>query len=152
MTTDTHSGLRPFRFEKPDGPAKKKVVKLARTDRMIAMVQVIRSGGENNLHSHPNLDGFWFVLKGRVRFYGDDDVVVGEYGPYEGVLVPRTIPYWFESVGEEELELLQVEAFNVPLKTAEALAADRVNHRERSEHNRGAKDLLIIDAKPVDAV
>lgn len=149
MSDETH-GLRPFRFTKPEGPAKKKIVKLARTDRMIAMMQVLKSGGENNLHSHDNLDGFWFVLKGRVRFYGDDDVVVGDFGPYEGVLIPRTVPYWFESVGDEEAELLQVEAFNIPIGTAAELAADRVNHRARSEHNRNPQDLVIVEETTFD--
>jgi mannose-6-phosphate isomerase-like protein (cupin superfamily) len=114
---------------------------------MVGIIQVLKSGGENNLHSHAHLDGFWFVLKGRARFYGDHDVLVGEFGPNEGVLVPRNVAYWFESVGDEELHLLQVEAFDVPLPTDKALAADRINHRPRGAHNTGPEDVVIVDAE-----
>jgi mannose-6-phosphate isomerase-like protein (cupin superfamily) len=138
-------GIKPFKFHRSEGNAKKKVVRLARTDRMIGIGQILVKGGENNLHSHDHLDGFWFVLSGRVKFYGKDDVLVGEFGPREGVLIPRTVPYWFESVGEEELELLQVEAFDIPIRTNEELAADRINHRERKAHNTGPDELMIVD-------
>lgn len=81
--------------------------------------------GKTNLHSHSSVDGFWMVLSGRVRFYGEDDVVLGEFGKHEGVMIPRNFKYWFESVGSEPLELLQVEA-RVAGKTA-----DRIDHSER---------------------
>ena len=147
--SDKPQAVQPFRIAIPEGPAKKKVIRLARTDRMIGILQVLKSGGENNLHSHAHFDGFGFVLKGRVRFYGDDDVVIGEYGPYEGVMVPRHVPYWFESVGDEELHLLQVESFDVPLRTPQDIAADRINHRPRGAHNTGPDDLVIVDASAV---
>ena len=51
------------------------------------------------------------VLKGRVRFYGPDDVVIGEFGPHEGTITPRFSRYWFENIGDEDLEILQVAAF-----------------------------------------
>ena len=37
-------------------------------------------------------------------------------GQHEGVFVPRNVPYWFESVGDELLELLQVEAIDKTVK------------------------------------
>jgi mannose-6-phosphate isomerase-like protein (cupin superfamily) len=89
----------------------KGIVPLCRSDILTAAVQVIKKGGENNLHSHAGMDGFWFVLKGKARFYGERDVLLGEFGPMEGVFIPRGVSYWFESAGEEMLELLQVEAF-----------------------------------------
>ena len=146
---DKNLGLRPFRFAVPEGPQKKKVVRLARTDHMMGIIQVIKSGGENNLHSHAHYDGFWFVLKGRVRFYGDNDVLVGEYGANEGVLVPRNTPYWFESAGEEELHLLQVESFDVPLRTKEEVSADRKDHRPRTLQKTGPEDLVVLDAESI---
>jgi mannose-6-phosphate isomerase-like protein (cupin superfamily) len=88
----------------------KAVKMLARSDRAFFAVQLVAEGGENNLHSHAHVDGFWFVLKGRARFYTTGDEVIKEAGPLEGVLVPRGYPYWFESCGEEELEILQFEA------------------------------------------
>ena len=93
----------------------KAVKMLARTDRAFFAVQLVREGGENNLHSHAHVDGFWFVLSGRARFYTTGDELVKECGPLEGVLVPRGYPYWFESCGEEELEILQFEASDIVL-------------------------------------
>jgi mannose-6-phosphate isomerase-like protein (cupin superfamily) len=75
----------------------KAVKLLARSDRAFFAVQVVREGGENNLHSHAHVDGFWFVLSGRARFYTTGDELLGEFGPHQGVLVPREYPYWFES-------------------------------------------------------
>jgi mannose-6-phosphate isomerase-like protein (cupin superfamily) len=89
---------------------------LARSDIMFSAVQTITKGGENSLHSHGAMDGFWFVLNGRARFYGDGDKLIAEVGKHEGVFVPRSVPYWFESVGDELLELLQVEAIDKTVK------------------------------------
>ena len=72
---------------------------------------MVREGGDNNLHSHKGMDGFWMVLKGRVRWHGPDGVI-GEFGAHEGIVMPRNSRYWFESVGEDTLELLQVVAFD----------------------------------------
>ncbi len=111
---------------KEDQP--KAVKMLARSDRAFFAVQVVREGGENNLHSHEHVDGFWFVLSGRARFYTTDDELLGECGPLEGVLVPREFPYWFESCGEDELEILQFEASDVVLGEPNT---DRVDHTPR---------------------
>lgn len=122
-------GPRAFKYVKPALDHMKHVVTLARTDRMLAGVQVLKEGGENNLHSHSSLDGFWMVLKGRVKFHGENDVLLGEFGPLEGILIPRGVQYGFESSSEEDLELLQVEAFNIPMKSIQAIVADRVNFK-----------------------
>jgi hypothetical protein len=37
-------------------------------------------------------------------------------GPHEGIHIPRGFYYWFESAGEEQLELLQVEAIDLSQK------------------------------------
>ena len=118
---------RPFAYVRPELERSKHVVMLARTDRMLAAVQVLRSGGENNLHAHPNQDGFWMVLKGRVRYYGEGDVLLGSFGPMEGILIPRGSKYWFESEGDEVLEILQVQAFEVPMKDLKTAIANRIN-------------------------
>ena len=112
-----------FKYEKPsDMPGGKAIVQLAGSDIIRGRVQVVREGGENNLHSHRGMDGFWMVLAGRVRFYGPGDVVIGEFGKYEGILIPRGEQYWFESVSdEEELEILQMAGFETGVK------AERVN-------------------------
>ena len=123
---------RPMKYVKPEVSQGKAVIKLCQTDRMIGIVQVIAKGGETNLHHHNHLDGFWFVLSGRVRFYGEENALIGEYGRYEGVLLPRGCPYWFESVGSEEAELLQVEAFDIPIPDDAAILKDRIEHVGRA--------------------
>lgn len=114
-------------YERPtlkDGQPKA-VKMLARSDRAFFAVQVVRDGGENNLHSHAHVDGFWFVLSGRARFYTTNDELVGEFRPHQGVLVPRGYPYWFESCGDEDLEMLQFEASDVVFGQPNE---DRVDH------------------------
>lgn len=99
-------------YNLPSVVASKVVVPLARSDIMYCAVQVLREGGANNLHSHTGMDGLWFVLRGRMKFYGEGHKLIGEFGPHQGVFVPRNVPYWFESVGDEPLELLQAESID----------------------------------------
>ena len=102
-----------FRYEKPrEQSAAKAIVSLCQTDIIRGAVQIVREGGDNNLHSHTGMDGFWMVLKGRVRWWGPDEELLGEFGVHEGIVMPRNARYWFESIGEEPLELLQVVAFD----------------------------------------
>jgi mannose-6-phosphate isomerase-like protein (cupin superfamily) len=121
----------PFKFEHVASGRGKDIVFLCNTDRMVAAVQVLREGGENNLHRHDHLDGFWYVLKGRVRFYTTGDELVGEFGPGEGVLVPRGYPYWFETAGDETLELLQVETSDIARRSLREMASDRIDMAPR---------------------
>jgi len=140
----TGGSFQTFSYEMPEFQNSKKVVVLARTDRMMAAVQILREGGENNLHSHPNQDGFWMALKGRAKFYGEGDHLIAEIGPLEGILVPRGTSYWFESASDEILELLQVECFNVPMNTIDAVISDRVNHQPLKA---ATQQLLEADAE-----
>lgn len=100
-----------FEYKRPEELASKTHVPIARSDIMYCAVQVVTDGGETNMHSHEGMDGLWFVLKGRVRFYNKDKLV-GEFGQHQGVFVPRGVAYWFESVGDEPLEILQAEAID----------------------------------------
>ena len=52
----------------------------------------------------------WLVLRGRARFYGPGDVVLGEFGEREGILMPGGARYWFEKAGDGDLEILQIVA------------------------------------------
>ncbi|MGE0650779.1 MAG: cupin domain-containing protein, partial [Alphaproteobacteria bacterium] len=110
----TASGYITFSYKKPEAlSGDKMIVELAKSRLIRGRVQVVRSGGENNLHSHDGMDGFWLVLNGRVRFYGPGDVVIGEFGQHEGILLPAGEQYWFESADESvDLELLQMAAFD----------------------------------------
>ncbi len=103
----------PFTFDRPDIPEGRRAhVRLAKGSLVRGTVQVLPTGGggDTNLHCHPDADGFWFVIKGRVEFYNTRDEILGSFGPGEGILVPRYARYRFNQVGDEELHLLQVVA------------------------------------------
>jgi mannose-6-phosphate isomerase-like protein (cupin superfamily) len=142
---------RVFRYTKPETHTKKTFVKLARTNRMLAYVQVLSLGGENNLHSHGHLDGFWMVLKGRVRFYGEGDKLLAKLGPHEGILVPRNFRYWFESAGPEPLELLQVEASDIAMPDDKEVLADRKDHSAQKFKPAGS-DITFVDGRADAAI
>ena len=116
MPSGPEQSMKTVKYSRPAEEAPKLLVPLAHSDIMFCAVQVLREGGENNLHSHEAMDGLWFVLRGRVRFYGEGHKLIGEFGQHEGVFVPRNVPYWFESVGDEPLEILQAESIDRRLK------------------------------------
>lgn len=99
-----------FRYRKPAEHEKglREIVRLCEIQSMRGSVHVVRKGGEEHLHSHETVDGFWMVLTGHVRFYGDGSRVLGDLGAMEGILLPRNNRYWFESVGDDDAEVLQV--------------------------------------------
>ena len=97
---------------KTTGDRPKDIVPLVRTKLGRMAVQVVHEGGENNLHYHLNSDTTWFVLKGRVKFYGPEDVVIAELGPNELISIPGGARYWFETSGTEDLEILQCVSFD----------------------------------------
>jgi mannose-6-phosphate isomerase-like protein (cupin superfamily) len=114
MHREAEATVTTFSYSKPEGVTTGKGrVELAKTGRLRGIVQIVKkNGGENNLHYHTNSDSMWMVLKGRVRFYGPGDEVIGEFGPFEGTISPAYSRYWFENVGEGDLELLQVAALH----------------------------------------
>lgn len=115
--SDAEKDLVKFHYEYPkdDVGHSKAMVRLGRGGAVRGVVQIVKkNGGENNLHYHTDADTMWMVLKGRVRFYGVDDKLLGEFGPYEGMFTPRYFRYWFENCGDGDLELLQVGAFSSP--------------------------------------
>jgi mannose-6-phosphate isomerase-like protein (cupin superfamily) len=120
---------RTYRYERPEfqpgrGTAK---CRLAETDLATFAVKRIREGGENTLHMHPNADGFWTVLRGRARFYTTEDVLIADLGTMEGIVIPRTFPYWFESADvDEDLEILQVLVCSTPEEGTSRPAIKRV--------------------------
>jgi mannose-6-phosphate isomerase-like protein (cupin superfamily) len=115
----------------PDQPEKRKgkaYVKLVSSDLVMAEMQIVSEGGENNMHSHPATDGFWWVVRGRARFYDENDQPT-EIGAEEGIFVPRGVPYWFEKGGDEPLHLLHVAA-----RTKDhASQPNRINVRPRDD-------------------
>lgn len=128
-----------FAYRKPPARERgKEVVRLCETPMLRGSVQIVRKSVRECLHSHTGLDGFWFVLRGRVRFYGPGDVTLGEFGPHEGILIPSATQYGFECVTAEDAELLQVLAYdrNGPVK--------RKNHAPR-EYDRS--EVRFFDAR-----
>ena len=105
-----------FKYTTPQTEKPKTIVRLCRSDLLYSSVQVLKEGGENNMHAHNAQNGFWFVLSGKVRFYGEGDKVLAELGQHEGIHIPRGFYYWFESASDEVLELLQVEAIDLTVK------------------------------------
>ena len=71
--------------------------------RGLRCVRVVHGKGHGSPGREP-------VLKGRVRFYGPGDKLIGEFGPHEGTVTPRYSRYWFENAGDGDAELLQVSA------------------------------------------
>ena len=106
MTQDA----KEFRYQTPEFEGVKKTLQVCNSDLMKVQVQVVKNGGENNLHTHTGEDAFWYVISGAVKFYGEGDKLVGEYKKGEGILVPRGYKYWFESASTEPLEVLRVTA------------------------------------------
>jgi mannose-6-phosphate isomerase-like protein (cupin superfamily) len=99
-----------FKYQTPQFDGVKKSMLLCNSDLMKVMVQVVKDGGENNLHSHTGDDAFWYVMNGAVKFYGEGDKLIGEFKKGEGILIPRGFQYWFESSSSEPLEILRVTA------------------------------------------
>ncbi len=102
--------VRTFKLERPAFEGVKKSTLICSSDILRGHIQIIKKGGENNLHTHTGEDAFWLVLSGAVKFYGEGDRLIGSLKKDEGILIPRGFKYWFESASEEPLEILRVAA------------------------------------------
>jgi mannose-6-phosphate isomerase-like protein (cupin superfamily) len=91
-----------------DSAPGRKSFPMAMTNNVVSTVQIFEKGVHNNLHMHLTEDGYWLVLGGRVRFHGEGDTIIGEFGKYEGVLITAGTKYWFEGISDEPLEILRV--------------------------------------------
>jgi mannose-6-phosphate isomerase-like protein (cupin superfamily) len=124
--------IRLFSYKTPDlGDRKRATVCLVKSDLVRGLVGVAKEGGETNLHYHTTVDAFWMVLRGRAKFYGPGDVLIGEFGMHEGLVMPRNARYWFESVGDETLEILFVQAFDKPQIVTEDSGRTDASPRKR---------------------
>jgi mannose-6-phosphate isomerase-like protein (cupin superfamily) len=116
--TPKRSGkIQPYSYARPalkDGK-NRAVSRLVTTDILYGAVQVFAQGGENIMHSHAGMDGFWMILGGRARFHFQDSDPL-EFGPREGVCIPRDVKYWFENISDEPLEILQVDAIHPQIR------------------------------------
>jgi oxalate decarboxylase/phosphoglucose isomerase-like protein (cupin superfamily) len=105
---EAEARIQTLHYDRPQTDKVKDVSWLMRTDKVVAVVQVVKDGGENNLHYHTNADQVYFVLSGAVRFYGVGDALIAEAGPQQGIFVPGGSRYWFEKAGAQDLEMLQL--------------------------------------------
>jgi mannose-6-phosphate isomerase-like protein (cupin superfamily) len=134
--TDPQAQL--FTYATPEVSRGKGFVRLCQTPHLSASVQVVAQGGENNLHFHRHQDGFFMVLAGRARFYGEGDRLLGDLGLHEGILIPHDFKYWFESAGEQPLELIQVEASTRPMSQSD-MDAQRIDVAPRKSSFEAAQ-------------
>lgn len=126
---EAEARMRPFSYKKPaENGQVKQIVNLFRGDLIKLSVQVVSEGGENNLHYHTGGDNCWMVLRGKARFYGVGDTLIGEYGQNEGLLIPGGSRYWFEKVGSEDLEILQIVCKETRTAKTERINLDK--HKE----------------------
>jgi mannose-6-phosphate isomerase-like protein (cupin superfamily) len=130
MPENTTAAVFHYRKDALTASRPKQVAKMCRTDLIKAEVQLVREGGENNLHSHPHRDEVFFVLAGRVRFYGSDNSLIADLKQHDGIVIPRGFQYWFESAGDTDLELFQVAAADAPI-APDAHFGGRTDHAPR---------------------
>lgn len=93
---------------------------------------VSREGGETNLHAHSGQDAVWFVLAGRAKFYGKDGESV-ELGPKDALFIPKGVPYWFESVSDEPLEIMRNAATDPNVRN------QRINYEELRDRQKDGR-------------
>lgn len=137
---DAEARIQTFSYRKPsEGGAVKQFASLIRSDLIRLSVQIVKEGGENNLHYHTGGDNAWMVLKGRARFYGVGDELLGEFGPNDGLLLPGGARYWFEKAGDEDLEILQIVC-----KESRAAQTQRIN-LDRHKAWMTAETLQVYD-------
>lgn len=82
---------------------------VARTELLSTAVQIVRNGGETNLHVRAGKVGVWVVLGGQAAFSGgDDNRTVSKRN--DAIVPPAGTKFWFESVDDEPLEIIRVGA------------------------------------------
>jgi len=83
---------------------------LAETDLLKLRLKVYAAGGENAMHMHPYEDHSFIVLQGQATFFIGTDDNVKVLNKNEGVMLPRRVPYWFQSSASENLVMIRVGA------------------------------------------
>jgi mannose-6-phosphate isomerase-like protein (cupin superfamily) len=84
-------------------------------------VMVVKVGGEFVWHSHPEIDDFFLVIKGRLTIQFRDGEV--QLGPGELCVVPRGVEH--RPVAAEEVHLLLIEPAGTPNTGNAATAATK---------------------------
>jgi mannose-6-phosphate isomerase-like protein (cupin superfamily) len=82
----------------------------ARTDLMTITMKVYAEGGENAMHNHPHEDHSFIVLEGEATFHIETEGNTKVVHPYEGIMLPKKVNYWFQSTGKRNLVMIRVGA------------------------------------------
>lgn len=81
---------------------------LACTEDLSVRLKVYASGGENELHAHPDEDHVFVILQGSARFYGPDGEIQ-DVEANQGFMMPRGLLYRFHATSTDEcLVMLRV--------------------------------------------
>lgn len=149
MATDTKSTVsetyKTFRVRPQLLESGKVVSRLVTSDLISLGVQVVSArGGETNLHAHLGEDAVWLVVNGQATFYGEGDEVVAKLNRYEGLLIPRGAPYWFEASSDENLVILRFGA------RAQNEEKRRVDHSERKYAVGSSEGGVVRSVKVVE--
>jgi mannose-6-phosphate isomerase-like protein (cupin superfamily) len=86
-----------FRHQTPEFEGVKKTWQVCNSDLMKVQVQVVKNGGENNLHTHTGEDAFWYVISGAVKSH---KATKRSVNIKRRRLMARGYKYWFESVAK----------------------------------------------------
>ena len=112
MTTETR--VKPeaqfFSLEAPLLAQGRSDTTVAHTDLLRLRLKVYASGGENVLHLHPNEDHSFIILQGEATFHIGTEDAINVLTKYQGVMLPRGTPYWFQSSAPENLVMLRAGA------------------------------------------
>ena len=75
-----------------------------------AIVHIMKTGGENQLHAHRAQDAVWLVLASQVAFIGEDHQEVARLNALDGIFVPRGAAYYFSATGQDTTIVIRVAA------------------------------------------
>lgn len=74
---------------------------LAATEDLSVRLKVYASGGENELHAHPDEDHVFIILQGGARFYGPEGETQ-DIRANQGFMMPKGMLYRFHATSTDE--------------------------------------------------
>jgi mannose-6-phosphate isomerase-like protein (cupin superfamily) len=80
---------------------------LGATSTMSVVLKTYASGGENELHAHPNEDHVFLILQGGANFHGPNGEM-RQVAKNDCVLLPRGTFYWFQAIEGEPLVMVRI--------------------------------------------
>ena len=119
---------------------------MAGTETMSVVLKAYASGGENEIHAHPNEDHIFVLLQGSAHFYNHEQDF-GTLHAHQGIMIPRGAYYMFEAGVEEPLVMLRVGSVTAKgLDPNDRLAVDGSSMDGFSEENKQVELLYESDA------